>query len=96
LDKIGWLTKALCEPLFWSKRFDASKQPFECSDEKLFRSEAQTSPFFLSGFVLLTLQSGSIISASSGGQRRKPVAPKIKHPNGGKKLWDYSIQYSAQ
>jgi hypothetical protein len=47
-------------------------------------------------FVLPTLQSASIISASSGGQRRKSVALKTKHNNGGKKLWDYSIQYSVQ
>jgi hypothetical protein len=50
----------------------------------------------LSVFVLLTLQSGSIISASSGGQLRESVVRKTKHNNGGKKLWDYSIQYSAQ
>jgi hypothetical protein len=50
----------------------------------------------LSVFVLLTLQFGSTISASSGGQLRKSVARKTKNPNGGKKLWDYSIQYSVQ
>jgi hypothetical protein len=42
------------------------------------------------------MQSGSIISASSGGQLHKSVARKTKNPNGGKKLWDYSIQFSVQ
>jgi hypothetical protein len=47
-------------------------------------------------FVLPIVQSGSTVSASSGGQLRKSVVRKTKHTNGGKKLWDYSIQYSVQ
>jgi hypothetical protein len=51
---------------------------------------------FLSVFVLPILQSASIISASSGGQLHTFVARRTKHANGGKKLWDSSIQYSVQ
>ena len=47
-------------------------------------------------FALPTLQSGSTVLASSDGQLRKSVVRKTKHRNGGKKLWDYSIQYSVQ
>ena len=38
-------------------------------------------------FVLLTLQHGSIVSASSGGPC-KSLARKNKHTKGGKKPWD--------
>jgi hypothetical protein len=57
---------------------------------------ARQDAVFLSVFVLPILQSGSTVSASSGGQLRKSVVRKTKHNNGGKKLWDYSIQYSVQ
>ena len=39
---------------------------------------------FLSVFILPILQSGSTVSASSGGQLRKSVVRKTKHNNGGK------------
>jgi hypothetical protein len=46
-------------------------------------------------FVLLTLQPGSIISASSGGHIVNSSSGKT-NILGGKKLWDYSIHYSVQ
>jgi hypothetical protein len=95
LDKISGLTRAFANRYPGSKRFDGITQPFECSDGKLFR-ENVSEAVFLSVFVLPSVQSGSIISASSGGQRRKPVALKNQTSKRRKKIWDYSIQYSVQ